>query len=146
MRKREKIPCPRNSLFIDTGAFYARYVARDEHHAEAMSRWQAIQRDALPCVTSNFVVAELTTLFVYRFGAERALRATREIYGSQVLRIVPLTLEIELKALDWIERFQGQEFSMTDATSFALMSEQNLKTAFTFDQHFDIAGFCRFQA
>jgi predicted nucleic acid-binding protein len=34
---------------------------------------------------------------------------------------------------------------MTDATSFALMKERDLKIAYTFDHHFEIAGFQPFR-
>lgn len=134
----------RPHLFIDTGAFYARYVARDEHHETAKALWQKIQKDRVGCVTTNFVVSEMISLMVYRFGNEKALQVARELYGSQALRIVPVVLDLELQALEWIERFQDQSFSMTDAVSFSFMKGNKLETAFTFDHHFEVAGFGRY--
>ena len=131
----------RSTLFIDTGAFYARYVAADEYHERAMKLWQKVQAEKIPCFTTNFVLSELISLFVYRSGTPSALKAAREIYASNAITIFSITSEIELKALEWMERFADQKFSMTDAASFAVMSEQNLKRAFTFDKHFTIAGF-----
>jgi predicted nucleic acid-binding protein len=40
-----------------------------------------------------------------------------------------------------LRRYADQEFSLTDAASFALMQEQGIKKAFAFDRHFTIAGF-----
>ncbi len=131
----------RETLFIDTGAFYARYVARDEYHQKSLVLWKKIQKERLSCITSNFILSELITLFVYRFGTPKALQAAREIYTTPSIRIVSVSLELELNALEWLERFSDQSFSMTDATSFALMKQEGLKTAFTFDADFEIAGF-----
>lgn len=131
-------------IFIDTGAFYAKYVERDEYHKKSMQLWQKIQSQNQQCLTSNFVLAELITLFVYRFGSLSALTAAREIYGSGVIEVVSITHETEMAAMDWIENYADQKISMTDATSFALMHELSLKTAFTFDKHFHIAGFDNF--
>ncbi len=33
---------------------------------------------------------------------------------------------------------------MTDAVSFSVMAAQDLTQAFTFDHHFEVAGFIRF--
>ncbi|MBI4374026.1 MAG: PIN domain-containing protein [Deltaproteobacteria bacterium] len=129
------------NLFIDTGAFYARYVARDQYHPDALALWKKVYDEKIGCVTSNFVLVELISLLIYRFGNKAALQAAREIYTSHAIQIISINLELELKALDWLEKFSDQNFSMTDAVSFALMEEKKLKTAFTFDHHFEIAGF-----
>ncbi len=135
----------RSPLFIDTGAFYAKYVARDAYHEESQTLWDKVRTEGWKCVTTNFVVSELISLLVYRFGISQALQAGREIYASHALEIFPSTLEIEIKALEWLERFSDQDFSMTDACSFALMSERQIKVVFSFDKHFEIAGFQKFR-
>lgn len=132
------------SLFIDTGAFYARYVAQDEYHQEARQLWDRVQKEGILCLTTNLVLVELISLFVYRFGTKRALQAAREIYSSQIIEILSVTTHLELAALEWLDRFSDQKFSMTDAVSFAVMADLNLKQAFAFDHHFEIAGFQRF--
>lgn len=129
------------ALFIDTGALYARYVARDTHHARAIQLWKDIAEQRTPCLTTNFVVAELLTLLTYRFGTTAGLQVAREIYGSHRLHIFSITTDIELQGLEWLERLSDQIFSMTDATSFAVMATRKLTTAFTFDHHFTVAGF-----
>lgn len=129
------------SLFVDTGAFYAKYAATDDCHTEALSLWKSIGEARRPCSTTNFVVAELITLLVYRFGSTNALKAAHEIYSSNFIKIAPITRELEIKALEWLEKYSDQDFSMTDATSFAFMKSHTISTAFTFDHHFRVAGF-----
>ncbi|HYR47009.1 MAG TPA: PIN domain-containing protein, partial [Thermoanaerobaculia bacterium] len=63
-------------IFVDTGAFVARFVRRDGHHARARRAWAEIERLRTACFTSNFVLDETFTLLgrqsSYSFAAERA--------------------------------------------------------------------------
>lgn len=132
-------------LFIDTGPFYARYDKRDSYRSQAVPLWDTMSRKKFNCLTTNFVLSELITLAVYQLGSAAATRVAREIYNSKLIHMLSVTPELELKALDWIERFSDQKFSMTDAVSFVVMTEQKIKMAFTFDSHFEIAGFQQFR-
>jgi predicted nucleic acid-binding protein len=42
---------------------------------------------------------------------------------------------------EWLERFDDQDFSLTDAVSFAVMSSRGIAEAITLDRHFVVAGF-----
>lgn len=132
-------------LFIDTGPFYARYDKSDSYRSQAVPLWDTMNRKKFNCLTTNFVLSELITTAVYQLGSMAATRMAREIYNSKLIHILSVTPELELKALDWIERFSDQNFSMTDAVSFAVMTEQKIKLSFTFDSHFEIAGFQQFR-
>jgi predicted nucleic acid-binding protein len=128
-------------IFVDTGAFIARYVRRDGHHTRARRVWTEIEKLRNACFTSNFVLDETFTLLgrqtSYSFAAERA----RALLGSKALTILRPDAEDELAALDLFARFADQEVSFTDCTSFALMRRHRLSRAFTFDRHFVAAGF-----
>ena len=41
-----------------------------------------------------------------------------------------------MRALEIIERYQDKEFSLTDATSFAVMERLGIEAAFAFDADF----------
>jgi len=45
-------------IFIDTGAFLARYLPNDQHHRSAVSVWEKLGSNRENCVTSNFVLDE----------------------------------------------------------------------------------------
>lgn len=45
-------------IFLDTGAFIARYIKRDQYHKQARSLWLSLQNNHRPCYTSNFVLDE----------------------------------------------------------------------------------------
>jgi predicted nucleic acid-binding protein len=42
-------------IFIDTGAFVARHVARDQHNGEAVKVWGHLGNSRERCLTSTFV-------------------------------------------------------------------------------------------
>lgn len=130
-------------IFVDTGAFLARYLASDQHHRKAQSLWQKVVRQHMPCVTSNFVLDETFTLLArrssYRFAAEKA----RTIYASARFQILRPDAEVERVAVDLMEKFADQGVSFTDCVSFVLMRKAGLNQAFTFDSHFTQAGFAR---
>jgi predicted nucleic acid-binding protein len=127
--------------FIDTGALLARYLRNDQHHKAATLLWNKIRVTREHCVTSNFVLDETFTLLArrasYAFAAEKA----RIIYAASSLEILRPDSLTELAALNWFEKYADQETSFTDCVSFALMREANIQTAFSFDSHFERAGF-----
>ena len=128
-------------IFIDTGAFVARYLERDQYHDRAMEQWQTLQNDHRPCFTSNFVLDETFTLLArrstYQFAAERA----RNLLESHVLSILRPDETDEFAALDYFQKYADQSVSFTDCVSFVLMEKYRIPTAFSFDRHFTIAGF-----
>ena len=131
-------------LFIDTGAFYARYIRNDDYHGRALRLWQKVAKEKIKCQTTNFILAEFGNLMIRKVGIPNTVKTLREIYSSHVIEIESLTKQIEVKALDWLVKFPDQDFSFTDTTSFTFMTDSKLKTAFTFDHHFEIAGFNKF--
>jgi hypothetical protein len=128
-------------IFVDTGAFIARYVRQDSHHRRARRVWSEIERGRIRCFTSNFVLDETFTWLgrraSYPFGAERA----RALLRSAALTILRPEAEDEEKAVDLFDKFADQEVSFTDCVSFVLMRRNRLERAFTFDRHFGSAGF-----
>lgn len=128
-------------IFVDTGAFLARFVQRDQHHERASRAWQQLENDAPRLFTSNFVFDELFTLLgrktSYAFAAERA----RHLLASRKLEVLRPTEETEMVALDVFEKFADQKVSFTDCTSFVLMREHRIDRVFSFDRHFALAGF-----
>lgn len=128
-------------IFVDTGAFLARYLASDRRHEEALRCWERLAQGRERCSTSNFVLDETFTLLArragYRFAAERA----RNVYASAGLSVLRPGQEDELSALELFEKLSDQEVSFTDCVSFALMRRARIRRAFTFDRHFSSAGF-----
>ena len=49
-------------IYIDTGAFLARYIKRDQYHQQAVEFWNQIRKKRERYFTSNFVLDETFTL------------------------------------------------------------------------------------
>ncbi len=128
-------------IFIDSGAFLARYVKRDQHHAEAVSFWNELANSGTPCFTSNWILSETLTLLAprtdYSFAAER----DRQLYSSHVLQILRPDASDESAAILLFEKYADQHVSFCDCVPFMLMRRLGIADAFTFDGHFAIAGF-----
>ncbi|MHC4880347.1 MAG: type II toxin-antitoxin system VapC family toxin [Planctomycetota bacterium] len=128
-------------IFVDTGAFLARYIERDQHHRAAITHWQSLQNGRRPCFTSNFVLDETITLLArratYLFAAERA----RNLFASASLSILRPSQNDELAALELFQKYADQSVSFTDCVSFTLMKKHGIQQAFSFDHHFRMAGF-----
>ena len=128
-------------MFIDTGAFFARYRSDDDHHVSAVERWKKIALARRPCVTTSFIVAEAITLLSREFGCSIAAERARAIYASTVITVINPSEEDQLLAIDLLERYADQRVYFVDCVSFVIMRRQKLKTAFGFDRHFKMAGF-----
>jgi len=130
-------------LFIDTGAFLARYLAKDQYHNLATAYWEELKTGNEGLVTSNFVLDETATLLGRRAGHGFASNRLKAVYASNVLQILRPDCDDELRAIDWFAKFSDQDISFTDCISFALMKRERIHHVFSFDRHFDTAGFKR---
>src|SRR5262245_4249201 len=128
-------------IFVDTGAFLARYLSRDQYHERALGFWDRLELQKERCFTSNFVLDETFTLLARRAGCRFAAEKARIIYSSKVFKVLRPAEEEELAALEFFEKFADQDVSFTDCISFVLLRKWKIKRVFAFDRHFRRAGF-----
>jgi len=132
-------------IFVDTGAFIARYDADDQYHAAAMAAWATLAppQSRWRLVTSGGVLGETFTLLGRRAGFPFAARVARTILDSPAFSIRWSDAGIAGAALVLFGKFADQSVSWVDCESFALMRSARITRAFTFDRHFEDAGFHR---
>lgn len=125
----------RRLAFTDTGAYFALSVARETQHAaaEAISRQLIAQSWRL--YTTNFVLAETHALFLNRINRHEALRILRAIEQSDTT-VLRVSATDESRAWAIIEQYADKDFTLTDATSFAVMERLVIGHAFSFDRNF----------
>ena len=128
-------------IFIDTGAFLARFLRNDQHHPKAVAVWEELSSNRENCFTSNFVLDETFTLLGRRAGYGFSVQRAKNIYASQALTICRPDREDEINALQFFGKFADQHVSFTDCISFVLMKREKIHRAFSFDRHFEFAGF-----
>lgn len=130
-------------IYIDTGAFLARYLKTDQFHSAATDFWEKISKDQERCFTSNHVLDETLTLLGRRGGYFFAAQRAQNFYASKVLTILRPTEQDEILAIELFEKHAHVKVSFTDCISFVLMRKNAIKRAFSFDEHFEQAGFKR---
>lgn len=131
-------------LFIDTSAFVALEDEDDKEHKAALDYREKIRREETPfraLYTSNYILDEVVTLLRLKLGHQAAVAFGENLRRSKVLRRLRVTPAIEDNAWKIFKKYSDKDFSFTDCTSFVLMEQEAISTAFTFDEHFQQYGF-----
>lgn len=131
----------RESVFVDTSAWYALANNNDANHAEASSILSRLVQRRWMLITTNHVAAETYTLVRARLGFGTAQGFLHRIKSSAAVQRVFVPERWEEAAEDLLARYDDQDFSYTDATSFVTMHRLELQAFFAFDHHFVVAGF-----
>lgn len=127
-------------IFVDTGAFLAKEIQRDQHHSEAFENWGGLSQAADLLYTSEHCIDETATLLARRTNYAFAASWGADLLSSgiTVLRADPADWESGFRLM---RKFADQGVSFTDCLSFALMKRQHIHWVFGFDRHFSAAGF-----
>lgn len=123
-------------VYIDTGAFLARYSANDSQHKRSLDIWKKLESSKL--ITSNHVLDETMTLIGRRAGYAFAADRGEAIMNSKILNVLYTDKETEENALTFFRKYADQGLSFTDAISFSIVTGMKIKTVFSFDGHFDL--------
>jgi len=128
-------------ILIDASAWIAISNLRDKHHAAAVETYQRLLREHRGLVTTNLIIAETYIIIRRAGGHEPAIRFLHSIRQSSRLTRIYSNATLETQAEEILRRYADQDFSFTDAVSFAVMRERGIDEAFAFDRHFLTAGF-----
>jgi uncharacterized protein len=128
-------------IFVDTSAWIAVIDRRDKYHLVASEEHKRLIRERYRLVTTNLIIAEAYILIRRTGGHAPALRLLGSLRGSPRLSRIYSDARLEALAETILEKHADQDFSYADAVSFALMQEQGIQEAFTFDKHFAVIGF-----
>ena len=121
--------------FVDTSAYFAFTSSQDAFHQSAQTIALRLAAERWRLFTTNFVVAETHALLLARLGRVIALNFLREIDRSSTtaLRVSPADEE---RAREILVQYDDKNFSLTDATSFAVMERFGILHALAFDRNF----------
>jgi predicted nucleic acid-binding protein len=112
------------AVFVDTSALYALLVSTDRWHRSALHTMRSLRR--------------LDALLGARIGVH-AVAALRDAI-EPLLDVTWVDRDLHDRALDAVISAGGKP-GLVDATSFLVMRERGLNSAFTFDRDFETAGF-----
>lgn len=123
-------------VFVDTSAYFAVANRRDASHGPAATLMPRLVAERRPLFTTNFVLAELHALLLTRLDRRVAARVLAETDASELTTTVRVSARDERRAREIVFGFADKDFSLTDATSFAVMERLRIATAFTLDRDF----------
>ncbi len=133
-------------LFVDTEAWLAILDPRDKYHQVAVAFYQEALARYTRLLITNLIVAETYVSVLKAAGCQKAVSFLGLVERSSRIQCIWSNQELEAQARDILRRYDDQDFSYTDAVSFALMQRMKLTQAFAFDHHFSTMGFVRLPA
>ncbi len=122
-------------VFIDTGAFCALTIPKDQHNSSAKTIYKQLQKEKAMVYTSDYVMDETYTLLKTRSSHATAVKFMNELDKSNIL-ILRVTEDIEKAAKAIFKKHDDKRLSFTDCASFALINHLGIKAVFAFDEHF----------
>lgn len=126
-------------LFVDTSAFLALEDKDDENYGSAAGFRENLRMGQTPfrlLYTTNYVFDEAITLIRRHLGHNAAVSFGEAIRFSKLIRVIWVSQELESRAWNILKKYRDKDYSYTDCTSFAVMDEEEIETAFAYDQHF----------
>lgn len=133
----------RTPVFVDTGAFYARFDESAIRHDRAAAVFEGIGTGALPyrpVYTSSYILDELATLVLSRRGHAAAVAALEQVRDSTITVLHPDETDFEA-AVEQFIRYDDHDISFTDHMSAVLASGVDVDHVVTFDaDHFRTLG------
>ncbi len=128
-------------LFVDTSAWYVLALSSAPEHPKVAGALRHRLERGARIVTTNLIVAETHALLLRCTGRKTALTFVREVRRAPNTVVTSSPEDEESAVTDWLERFDDQFFSLTDAVSFAVMADRGIREALALDHHFAVAGF-----
>jgi len=116
---------------------------QDRYHNVSAAYYRRIVEARTRTITSDYVLDETLTRLRYDFGHRVAITFWEQITKAQItgrLLILPVDTSVWTAALDIFVKYDDQDFSFTDCTSFVLAKREQVDEVFTFDHHFQQFG------
>jgi len=130
-----------NTVFVDTGGFFALYARTDADHAKAVDLFRQADLEHWQLVTTNAVVQETHALLLNRTrdGRTVALRFLDDLNSSGV-RIEKVGADDEVAAIALIRAHTDKSYSLCDALSFIVCERAGITQAISCDDDFRSYG------
>jgi uncharacterized protein len=120
-------------VFVDTGAWFAKFVPDDPNHERVEAWFNSTQE---PLSTTDYCIDETLTLLVARKRLVRALDAGRALFNPNVTGIHFVTKTEVERAWILFQQRAAAGWSFTDCTSKIVIDDLGILTAATLDDHF----------
>lgn len=129
------------SLFIDTSGWIALFGESDKYHPRAVRAFQGLENQSLDWVTTDYVFDETVTFLQRHYGLETAQKCGSAILNTRYIKMMFINQDAWQAAWTMFQAYADKKWAFTDCTSFIVMQRQQIWQAFSFDKHFEQAGF-----
>lgn len=126
------------TTFVDTSALYAVLDAGDPNHTEAARTFGALATTE-PLVTHNYVLVESISLVQRRLGTDAVGTLVHDLLAP--VDVAWVDVELHERALSAMAAARRRHVSLVDWTSFEVMRQRAIVSAFVFDADFAEQGF-----
>jgi len=120
-------------IFVDTGAWFARFVPSDPDHPAARE-W--LEENAHPLITTDYIVDELLTVLKVRGEFQRALEVGPSFFNGDVCNLEWVSQADVANGWRVFSTYRDKGGSFTDCISRVVMERLRITTAVAFDEHF----------
>jgi predicted nucleic acid-binding protein len=125
-------------IFVDTGYLLALLTPRDHLYQRAQAWSQAV---AEPLVVTDFVLWEMVNGLSMPMDRPKAHQAVAEIRSASDFELIPASDQLFDAGPRLHREREDKEWSLTDCISFFVMQDRSIRSALTYDHHFEQAGF-----
>lgn len=126
------------AAFADTAFYVALLSSRDALHSRAV---QFLAGYSGRIVTTEFVLLEVANFNARPADRQRFVDLVARIRNDPQSQLIPATADLFARGVDLFAKRPDKYWSLTDCTSFIVMTDQKLIDALTADEHFEQAGF-----
>ena len=132
----------KSRIFIDADAFVAAVNSNDSNHKKALIFSKYIKAQKFDVVTSNFAIGEAITVISQKTGLAKAIEFGMRIYQGEVL-IINVDRAQQMEALGRLRQQNSKNTRFTDLVNMVLMDDLKIDIIFSFDKHYEKAGYRR---
>lgn len=124
-------------VFIDTSAFVALLVEKEEFHNQVAKKYLDYRNERAILFTSDYILDELfTRLLYYKVDLKKHIQTLQDVIAVGEITVFRVDEALFEKSFDIFLKFSDHNLSFTDATSYVLYKDFALDEIFTLDRDF----------
>lgn len=130
-----------SEVFLDAAYAIALSSPKDQFHARALHLANHLETTKTTIVTTRAVLLEIGNALSKLQHRQASVRLLIALETDPNVKIVPLSEDVYLRALQLYRERPDKEWGLVDCVSFVVMQEREIEEALTTDVHFGQAGF-----
>ena len=132
-----------HKVFVDTIAWLALLNISDGLHTPAQQMMHDLRQQNVQLVTTEFALIEVADTLSAPTVRAHTVAFINGLHQLAILHILPASPSLLADGWTLYSQRPDKEWSLTDCTSFAVMTQERTTRAFTSDHHFEQAGFVK---